>query len=80
MDGQHRKVGEFGDAVLAGVHAARVEADRDLSGTVLLTRHGDTLFEGCYGLANRAAAVPWGLPETSAHAGALDRSGPSEDT
>jgi len=36
------------------------EADRDLSGTVLLTRHGDTLFEGCYGLANRAAAVPWG--------------------
>lgn len=34
------------------------EADRDLSGTVLLTRHGDTLFEGCYGLANRAAAVP----------------------
>ena len=34
------------------------EADRDLCGTVLLTRRGETLFEGCYGLADRAAAVP----------------------
>lgn len=34
------------------------EADRDLSGTLLLTRRGDTVFEGCYGLADRAAAVP----------------------
>jgi CubicO group peptidase (beta-lactamase class C family) len=29
--------------------------ERDFSGTVLLTRAGENLFEGCYGLADRAA-------------------------
>jgi CubicO group peptidase (beta-lactamase class C family) len=29
--------------------------ERDFSGTVLLTHAGETLFEGCYGLADRAA-------------------------
>ncbi len=31
---------------------------RDLSGRVLLTQAGATLFEGCYGLADRAAGMP----------------------
>ena len=31
--------------------------ERDLSGTVLLTRAGETLFEECYGLADRAAEL-----------------------
>ncbi len=33
------------------------ERDRDLSGAVLLTRDGVTRFEGCYGLADRGAAL-----------------------
>ena len=40
---------------------ARLESwveERDLSGRVLLTRAGTTLFEGSYGLADRAAGVP----------------------
>jgi CubicO group peptidase (beta-lactamase class C family) len=32
--------------------------ERDLSGTVLLTHRGETLFEGCYGDADRATAQP----------------------
>lgn len=32
--------------------------ERDLSGGVLLTQAGSTLFEGSYGLADRSAAVP----------------------
>jgi CubicO group peptidase (beta-lactamase class C family) len=36
----------------------RWERERDLSGSVLLTRAGRTLFEGCYGLADRTAGVP----------------------
>jgi CubicO group peptidase (beta-lactamase class C family) len=32
--------------------------ERDLSGAVLVTRGGETLFEGCYGLADRAAGLP----------------------
>ena len=38
-------------------------AEDDVSGSVLLTRAGQTVFHGCYGLANRAAGVPIG-PET----------------
>ena len=38
-------------------------ADDDVSGSVLLTRAGQTIFHGCYGLADRAAGVPIG-PET----------------
>ena len=34
---------------------ATMAKERDLSGTVLLTRAGETLFEECYGLADRAA-------------------------
>ncbi len=34
------------------------ERERDLSGTVLLTQGGRTVFEACYGLADRAAGVP----------------------
>ena len=34
---------------------ATMVKERDLSGTVLLTRAGETLFEECYGLADRAA-------------------------
>ena len=33
-------------------------AERDASGSVLLTRRGEVLFEGCYGLADRACGVP----------------------
>ena len=32
--------------------------ERDLSGTVRLTHRGETLFERCYGYADRAAALP----------------------
>ena len=32
--------------------------DRDVSGSVLLTRRGEVVFEGCYGLADRACGVP----------------------
>ena len=35
-------------------------ANEDLSGAVLLTRAGHTIFHGCYGLADRAADVPIG--------------------
>jgi len=35
-------------------------ADGDVSGSVLLTRAGQTIFHGCYGLADRAAAIPVG--------------------
>ena len=35
-------------------------AHDDLSGSVLLTRAGHTVFHGCYGLADRAAGVPIG--------------------
>ena len=35
-------------------------ANDDLSGSVLLTRAGHTVFHGCYGLADRAAGVPIG--------------------
>ena len=35
-------------------------ANDDLSGSVLLTRSGHTVFHGCYGLADRAAGVPIG--------------------
>ncbi len=44
-----------------GVLEAQLEEwsrTRDLSGGVLLTQAGSTLFEGCYGLADRAAGVP----------------------
>ncbi len=41
------------DARLAGQ-----AADRDVSGSVLLTQGGEVLFEGCYGLADRAAGAP----------------------
>jgi CubicO group peptidase (beta-lactamase class C family) len=34
------------------------ERDRGLSGAVLLTAHGRTVLEGCYGLADRAAGLP----------------------
>jgi CubicO group peptidase (beta-lactamase class C family) len=34
------------------------ERDRSLSGTALLTAHGRTVFEGCYGHADRAAGIP----------------------
>jgi CubicO group peptidase (beta-lactamase class C family) len=34
------------------------ERDRGLSGTALLTAHGRTVFEGCYGHADRAAGIP----------------------
>jgi len=34
------------------------EKERDLSGTALLTRGGQTLYEGCWGLADRAAERP----------------------
>jgi CubicO group peptidase (beta-lactamase class C family) len=34
------------------------EQDRDLSGSVLLTEGGRILFEGCYGLADRACGTP----------------------
>jgi CubicO group peptidase (beta-lactamase class C family) len=34
------------------------EVERDLSGTVLVTEGGRTVFEGCYGHADRAAGVP----------------------
>ena len=34
------------------------ERERDLSGTVLITAGGTTVFEGCYGLADRAAGLP----------------------
>jgi CubicO group peptidase (beta-lactamase class C family) len=33
-------------------------ADDDLSGSVLLTQAGRTVFHGCYGLADRAAGIP----------------------
>jgi CubicO group peptidase (beta-lactamase class C family) len=33
-------------------------AERDASGSVLLIRRGEVLFEGCYGLADRACGVP----------------------
>ncbi len=35
-------------------------ANEDLSGSVLLTRAGRTIFHGCYGLADRAADLPIG--------------------
>ena len=35
-------------------------ANDDVSGSVLLTRAGHTIFHGCYGLADRAAGVPIG--------------------
>lgn len=35
-------------------------AENDVSGSVLLTQAGQTIFHGCYGLANRAAGVPIG--------------------
>lgn len=34
------------------------EEERDLSGTVLMTRAGETVFEECYGQANRATQSP----------------------
>ena len=34
------------------------ERDRDLSGTVLMTRAGEPVFEGCYGSANRSTGTP----------------------
>jgi CubicO group peptidase (beta-lactamase class C family) len=34
------------------------ERERDLSGGVLVTQAGSTLFEGCYGFANRANGSP----------------------
>jgi CubicO group peptidase (beta-lactamase class C family) len=34
------------------------EHERDLSATVLMTRAGETVFEKCYGLADRAAQIP----------------------
>lgn len=36
----------------------RWSRERDLSGSVLVTQAGSTLFEGCYGLADRGAGVP----------------------
>lgn len=36
----------------------RWEAEREMSCSVLLTRGGETVFEGCYGLADRAHRVP----------------------
>ncbi len=41
----------------------RWERERDLSGTVLMTRAGAAVFERCYGLADRAAELPI-TPET----------------
>ena len=35
-------------------------AKDDMSGSVLLTQAGHTIFHGCYGLADRAAGVPIG--------------------
>ncbi len=45
---------------MAGLGAllADWERDRDLSGTVLLTRGGDVLLESCHGFADRAAGTP----------------------
>lgn len=34
------------------------EAERDLSGAVLMTRAGEVVFEGCYGYADRATGLP----------------------
>ena len=36
----------------------RWTGERDFSGTVLLTQAGSTVFERCYGLADRAAGIP----------------------
>ncbi len=48
------------EAVRAGLDARLRgwESDRDLSGAVLVTQGGRTVFTGCYGLADRAAGVP----------------------
>jgi CubicO group peptidase (beta-lactamase class C family) len=34
------------------------ERERDLSGSVLMTRAGETVFEGCYGYADRSTSTP----------------------
>ena len=44
-------------------HLRAQAASDDVSGAVLLTQAGQVVFEGCYGLADRAAGVPIG-PET----------------
>ncbi len=41
----------------------RWSRERDLSGTVLITRAGATVLERCYGMADRAAGIPV-TPET----------------
>ena len=46
------------DVTALDTQLERWSRERDYSGTVLLTQAGSTIFERCYGLADRAAGIP----------------------
>jgi D-alanyl-D-alanine carboxypeptidase len=64
-----------GDSAFVAALRARLEAETkagEFSGAVLVTRDGQTLFEGAYGLADRERGIP-NTPLTQFRVGSMDK-------